>query len=167
MHMKEDVPTTKPAEIEALINRVAGGQMREGDAQLVVRLLRLVLVLVGALAEKKASIARLQRLLFGPRSDKRPKPRAQEDQASPDGVRNGEPKRGEESVGRQWSELSAPPSSVGPKATAESKPRPGHGRLGAAAYTAAERVRCEDPTLRAGDPCPYRLVLRLSSSRTR
>jgi len=108
MRTKENLLSTKPAEIEALIDRVAGGQMCEGDAQLVVRLLRLVLVLVGALAEKTASIARLKRLLFGPRSDKRPKPRAQESPASPDGVRNGEPNRGEESAGGQRSERSAP-----------------------------------------------------------
>jgi len=157
MRTKENLLSTKPAEIEALIDRVAGGQMCEGDAQLVVRLLRLVLVLVGALAEKTASIARLKRLLFGPRSDKRPKPRAQESPASPDGVRNGEPNRGEESAGGQRSERSAPLSAVAPETTAERKPRPGHGRLGAAAYTAAETVRCEHPTLRAGDRCPYRL----------
>src|SRR5713226_7563021 len=127
MSKHEDMPSTKPAEIEALIDRVAGGQMREGDAQLVVRLLRLVLVLVRAIEEKTASIARLKRLLFGPRSDKRLKPQAQESQASPDGVRNGEPNRSEESAGGHRSELSAPLSSVEPETTAERKPRPGHG----------------------------------------
>lgn len=131
--------------------------MREGDAQVVVRLLRLVLVLVAALAEKQASIARLKRLLFGPRADRRPQPRARENQLSPDGERNGEAKPDGESVGEQRSELSVQPSAVASMAAAERKPRPGHGWLGAAAYTAAKTVRCEAPTLRAGDPCPYRL----------
>src|SRR2546428_8386761 len=99
MRTKENLLSTKPAEIEALIDRVAGGQMCEGDAQLVVRLLRLVFVLVGALAQKTASIGRLKRLLFGPRSDKRPKPRAPERPGSPDRVRNGETKPGRESGG--------------------------------------------------------------------
>ena len=89
MRTNDDMLSTKPTEIEALIERVAGGQIREGDAQLVVRLLRLLLVLVHTLEEKKASIARLKRLLFGPRSEKRPKPRTQENPASPEGVRHG------------------------------------------------------------------------------
>jgi hypothetical protein len=66
--------STDPVESEALIGRVKQSGLPERDAMLVERLLRLVLTLVSMLEHKNASIARLKRLLFGPRSDKRRQP---------------------------------------------------------------------------------------------
>jgi hypothetical protein len=47
----------------------------------------------------------------------------------------------------------ASPSPAADPAAARS-PRPGHGRLGAAAYTGAEMVTIAHPTLHRGDRCP-------------
>ncbi len=73
MPMKKDLDhySTDSAEIEALITRLERGQLRDGDAQSLARLLRLLLRLM--LQQKNASLSRLKRLLFGPRSDTRMK----------------------------------------------------------------------------------------------
>jgi hypothetical protein len=63
--------STDPAEIEALITRLEQGELREGDTQLLGRLLRLLLRLITLLQQKNASLARLKRLLFGLWSDMR------------------------------------------------------------------------------------------------
>jgi transposase len=158
MNEKDNIPAINPAEVEALIARVDGAQMYEGDAQVVARLLRLVLMLVRIIEGKNASIARLKRLRFGPRSERRPKPPVQESQVSPEGLGGGELNQGEESAGGQRSELSVlPPTALESETTAGRKPRPGHGRLSATAYAGAATVRCEDPALHPGDHCPYRL----------
>jgi hypothetical protein len=71
MKKDPDQNSTDSAEIEALITRLERGQLRDGDAQLLARLLRLLLRLITLLQHKNASLSRLKRLLFGPRSDKR------------------------------------------------------------------------------------------------
>jgi hypothetical protein len=71
MKKDPDHNSTDSAEIEALITHIERGQLRDGDAQLLARLLRLLLRLITLLQHKNASLSRLKRLLFGPRSDKR------------------------------------------------------------------------------------------------
>jgi hypothetical protein len=71
MKKDPDHKSTDSAEIEALITRIERGQLRDEDAQLLARLLRLLLRLITLLQHKNASLARLKRLLFGPRSDTR------------------------------------------------------------------------------------------------
>ena len=64
-----DHNSTDSAEIEALITRLERGQLRDEDARSPARLLRLLLHLITLLQQKNASLSRLKRLLFGPRSD--------------------------------------------------------------------------------------------------
>jgi hypothetical protein len=71
MKKDPDPNSTDPEEIEALIIRLERGELREGDAQLLGRLLRLLLRLITVLQQKNASLGRLKRLLFGPWSDVR------------------------------------------------------------------------------------------------
>ena len=71
MKKDPDHNSTDSAEIEALITRIKRGQLRDGDAQLLARLLRLLLRLITLLQYKNASLSRLKRLLFGPQSDNR------------------------------------------------------------------------------------------------
>jgi hypothetical protein len=66
MKNDQDHNSTDSAEIEALITRLERGQLRDGDAQLLARLLRLLLRLITFLQHKNASLSRLKRLLFGP-----------------------------------------------------------------------------------------------------
>jgi len=71
MKKDPDHNSTDSAKIETLITRIERGQLRDEDAQLLARLLRLLLRLITLLQHKNASLSRLKRLLFGPRSDKR------------------------------------------------------------------------------------------------
>jgi hypothetical protein len=73
MKKDPDHNSTDSAEIEALITRLERGQLRDEDAQLLARLLRLLLRLIALLQQKNASLSRLKRLLFRPRSDMRMK----------------------------------------------------------------------------------------------
>src|SRR4051812_28195780 len=80
---RDSVTSTDPGEIQALVGRVRQSDRPERDALLVERLLRLVLTLVSLVEHKNASISRLKRLLFGPRSDKRsPAPPASKTEAA-------------------------------------------------------------------------------------
>ena len=74
MKKQDEVPTTNPSEVEALIKRIEGSQLPESDKQLVGRLLRLVLMLLRMVESKNASISRLRKMLFGPRTDKSQQP---------------------------------------------------------------------------------------------
>jgi transposase len=147
MAKHDDIPTTSPAEIEALIERVKQSQLAPRDAQLVERLLRLVLSMATLLQQKNASIKRLKRLLFGPRSDKRTvQPAAAEDKTK------------DQAAAHKTEGLSAAfPSSTSETeqaALAQQRPRrKGHGRMGAAAYTGAQVVLCRHATLKPGDKC--------------
>src|SRR5262249_36012489 len=149
---------TNPFEIEALIERVEGGEMRAGDAQLIGRLLRLALALLRVLEGKNASLARLKRLLFGPKSERRMK-EVQEPQADPHAVTCSQSAQNEgvDEEPRPEAEQSASRSSIEPAAERERQTRPGHGRLGANAYSGAKTVRRTDPTLQPGDCCPHQL----------
>jgi transposase len=146
MAKRDDLPKTDPSEIEALIERVKGSDIAPPDAQLIERLLRLVLSMASLLQQKNASIKRLKRLIFGPGSDNRTAT---------------EPKT-ELTTGNQVSgapaESERPPGS-GPDPdqarSCDQKPRrPGHGRKAASAYSGAQVVICRHPALKAGDHCP-------------
>ena len=133
--------STDPTEIEALIGRVKQSGLPEHDVLLVERLLRLVLTLVSMLAHKNTSIARLKRMLFGPRTEKRDRP------ATP-------PSPSEASA----SDTAAPSDTTSAETTSrEPKPKaPGHGRMKSGRYTGAETVRCGHVEFRVGERCPDR-----------
>ena len=71
MPKHDDSTSTDTSEIEALIARLEAGRLREDDVKTLARLLRTFLALIHLLQRKNSSIARLKRLLFGPRSDTR------------------------------------------------------------------------------------------------
>jgi transposase len=144
MKNEPDPNSTNPAEIEALIARLEQGQLRDGDAQLLGRLLRLLLRLIALLQQKNASLARLKRMLFGPGTERRqaPLPQSEFDPAR------------EANAPSAASSSDAVPAETG-QLRAESVGRKvGHGRKAAAAYTGARVVVCPHPVLRTGDHCP-------------
>lgn len=115
--------STDPAEIEHLIERVRHNQLAEQDYRLLERLLRLLLNLAHIIEQKNASLARLKRLLFGPKSDPPPPPAAISGSTDPITAVEQKPKPA------------------------------GHGRLAGSAYPGAKRVCCTDPARQAGDRC--------------
>jgi hypothetical protein len=145
MKKDPDQNSTDSAEIEALITRIERGQLRDEDAQLLARLLRLLLRLITLLQQKNASLSRLKRLLFGPRSDTR-----REANSSPGAGAEGE----SDSESSTSTENSSPDTPKGSRS--QSPPRKGgHGRMGAEAYTGARVVRCRDEELTHGARCPH------------
>ena len=140
----DDIPKTDPSQIEALIQRLKQSNIDPRDAQLVERLLRLVLSMASLLQHKNASIKRLKRLIFGPSSDKRAVTGSstEEEAAAP----------GEDSEQRPGSDSS--PGTVRSSSTDRKPKRPGHGRMAASAYTGARVVICRHPDFKAGDHCP-------------
>src|SRR5262249_3768154 len=144
MAKQDDIPKTDPSEIEALIQRLKQSNLEPRDAQLVERLLRLVLSMASLLQHKNASIKRLKRLIFGPSSDKRAATggSTEEEAAAP----------GDDSEQQPGSGSS--PGTVRSSSTDQKPKRPGHGRMAASAYTGARVVVCQHPDFKAGDHCP-------------
>jgi hypothetical protein len=71
----EELPTTDTAQIERLIERFKQGRLEPGDAQLIEKLLRLLLTIISFLQGKNSTLLRLKEFLFGgkkrkPDSDK-------------------------------------------------------------------------------------------------
>lgn len=146
MKNEPDPNSTNPVEIEALIARLEQGQLRAGDAQLLGRLLRLLLRLIALLQQKNASLARLKRMLFGPGSDKRTAPESRTE-PPPGATASGAPAESECSPDSG--------SDSGQACAGDQKPkRAGHGRKAASAYTGARVVICRHPALKSGDHCP-------------
>jgi hypothetical protein len=109
--------------------------------ELLQALLESYTYLIGELSKKNITVSRLQKIVFGARTEKTknvidertnaPKsPGASEESSSP----------------------STPPSGSGNE---PSKPRKGHGRNGADAYHGADQIQVPHPSLQAGDACPH------------
>ncbi len=71
MAKREEIPTTDSEQIEQLIERLQQGKLEQSDTRLLERLLRTFLSLLSLLQQKNASIKKLKRMIFGPRSEKR------------------------------------------------------------------------------------------------
>lgn len=71
MKKRDEHNSTDESEIKELIGRLDRGGLREGDAQMLGRLLRLLLSLLSLVQQKNASIKRLKRMIFGPGSETR------------------------------------------------------------------------------------------------
>jgi len=145
MKKDPDQNSTDSAEIEALITRIERGQLRDEDAQLLTRLLRLLLRLITLLQQKNASLSRLKRMLFGPRSDTRLKT-----EPSPATVAEGE----SDSASSTSTEQTSSDTPKGVQSRRSSR-KGGHGRMGSESYTGARVVRCRDAELKIGGGCPH------------
>jgi transposase len=146
---QKEIPATEPAEIETLRQRLRTGRLTAQDLQLLDRLLGSFLSLVNLLQQKNASIARLRRLLFGPRSDTRT---AHKQEPGPSAETSTSPLTGSAPRDEPTTSASSAPSST---LEQTKRQRVGHGRRKAADYTSAEVVQCTDAELKAGDRCPH------------
>jgi transposase len=122
---KPDLVTLSSPQLEELLATLAGMLPAE-TYQLLEQLLRTLQWVMGLIEAKQTTIGRLQRLLFGAKTEKTsrmfpPPPGASLSAAAP----------------------GAPPA----------KPK-GHGRTAAVSYTGAQRVKVPHPHLHPGDRCP-------------
>src|SRR5262245_16318777 len=65
MKNNDDIPTTDTNEIKHLINRVKQGELDQGDALLIEKLLNILLTIVSLLEQKRTSIRRMKGVPFG------------------------------------------------------------------------------------------------------
>jgi hypothetical protein len=130
MAKRDDIPKTDPSEIEALIQRLKQSNIEPRDAQLVERLLRLVLSMASLLQHKNSSIKRLKRLIFGPSSDKRTVTgrSTEEEAAAP----------GDDSEQQPGSGSS--PGTVRSSSTDQKPKRPGHVRMPGLPYSLQQEI---------------------------
>jgi transposase len=122
-------------ELEAILQR-AKAVLSEEDYNKLRALVDSFAYLTHALEDKRTSIERLRKLLFGSSSEKT---------------------RDVIETPRDNVEGAAVADSSGATPRAEKEPvtpPQGHGRHGADAYEGAEKVRVPHPILRSGDPCP-------------
>jgi hypothetical protein len=77
MKNNDDIPTTDTTEIKRLINRVKQGELDQSDAQLIEKLLNILLTIASLLERKHTSIQRMKELLFGMKEKKQGKDEAQ------------------------------------------------------------------------------------------
>jgi transposase len=146
----EEIPKTNPAEIEKLIEQIRAANLEPGAKEKIERLLRTVLALLELLQRKNTSIKKLQQMIFGKRTEKRPDAEARKAEGS------------EKTDESEKADDDQPKASGDQEARAErfaseneEKPkRKGHGRRAASAYSGARIVTCLHETLKVGDGCP-------------
>jgi transposase len=148
------------AHLEEVLGRVEQA-LDTTDATLIRRLFESYVYLAGLVDDKNTSMRRLRQLFFGQRTEKTatvvgrggetaaatPPPHAADPGAAEaDGAASGSLADGARA---------AAAADANAANEAERTPAcPGHGRHGADAYGAAERLDIPHPSLRAGDPCP-------------
>jgi hypothetical protein len=164
----EDAVVQKPAETvtlsaaegEALIARLAVYTPSRSDCEILIQVVRWYFWLVWTVQAAKLSLKKLRALLCGqgPKRPTRCEPGAASGSTSSrgDGVVAGDESVQDEEGARSTAARSQLESVA--SATETSKPqgghRPGTGRLGAEAYTGAERVECHHEELAVGQRCP-------------
>jgi hypothetical protein len=154
MSQANDSLTISRAEVVSLIDRAEQGQLQSSDGVLVAQVGQLVLTLWKVIDQKKVSIAKLRKLLFGPKSEKRNHSQQQDqkpDTASTQAEATTSSNEQAPSSQQENREASTVSSS---EPSAEKKKRRGHGRIGAKKYTGAEKTHCINKEIRPGDNCP-------------
>jgi transposase len=120
-------------ELRAIVERAKAALSVDDHAKLKAAMDTLAFV-TAELQTKQTSLERLRRWLFGPKTETTRT-------IVPPAAAPGAPDPGRR-------------SGAEPDSPAAGPPRPGHGRLGAAAYTGAATVPVPHPSLRRGEGCP-------------
>jgi hypothetical protein len=143
--MKEPKPIEiEAAQVEQLIGKAEKGTLNAAEQRRLVPLLKTLLWLERTLLWTRISLAKLQRILFGKKTEKRRrKPKDLDEGESGDGNGSGGP------AGSGTGRGEDPAAGNGPSARAShGAERRGHGRRAAAHYPGAEKscARCRHTT---------------------
>ena len=165
MNRPEDLDLSRE-DGDALIERLETEIWTAEDRQVLIQVVRLYFCLLFALKETQLSLNRFRIMLFGEKAKLR-KPSSEasldaEPQGGGDGVSaSGSSCDATQAPGEDHGTASEPVGETPPKEESpceanpdDAKPRRGHGRLSAEAYTGAERVECRHQELAPGDRCP-------------
>lgn len=129
--MKGTVVELTTEKMEGLIQRLDTETLRDDDLPTIKAIIKSYLLVTQALQEKKASIKKLLRMIFGAHTEKAKTVLAK--------------------IASTAKALAGNGAEVGKESG--KKPR-GHGRKGASAYTGAEKITVSHPTMKTGDVCP-------------
>lgn len=142
---KPDHIDLKPEELDALIQRVKESSLSEDDCKIIEALVATIIALGKAVDDKKASIKKLLKMIFGPSSEKSSKILNDPDEQS-------EPDEANGSEETKTEDESAPE----PKAAPEAKPKKqkGHGRKKASDYKGLDIIPVKHQDIKHGDTCP-------------
>jgi len=125
------------------------------DATLIRRLFESYVYVAGLVEDKNTSIRRLRQLFFGKRTEKTAtvvgRSQTSEVASSPDAADHDAAASG---LVADSAVTGGQPDTNAANEADSAPARPGHGRNGAEAYGAAERIDIPHPSLTAGDPCP-------------
>jgi transposase len=141
------------ADLERLSERLASGTLEQADRALARQALGVLILILKRAEQTRISLRRLQKLLFGPRTEKgsRPPPAG----GLSGGSATGEPAASSSPVSPQpAAAVDQPGAGSGESRPRAEQPSPGHGRLAASAYTGAQVVALSHPDLQATDLCP-------------
>jgi hypothetical protein len=149
------------AEVEQLIEKAQQGTLDAAEQRRLVPLLRTLVWLERTLLETRISLSKLKRILFGKKTEKRPR-KPKDPNSGDEGGGHGSDGDGtgtDEGFGSDDpSANTTSPSSGMPEGeqTGESNTnkRRGHGRRGAADYPGATTVCCPHDQYRSGGRCP-------------
>ena len=136
--------------LEDVLRRAETNELTDEDCATIRTLFVSYVHLLDLLKNKKTSIDRLRKLLFGASTEKLA--------AVLGGLKDSQPPVVESPVTEASAEggvdaVASPPAAADTEETAK-KPAKGHGHNGADAYTGAEKVEVRHESLQPGDPCP-------------
>ena len=157
--MKDPQPLEiEETDVEQLIQKAEHGTLDAAEQKRLVPLLRTLVWIQRALLETRISLSRLRRILFGKKTEKRPRKPKDPDSGS-DGGGEGSGGNPEEGCGSEDppadnGEPASGLQSGGQQIDSNTKKRRGHGRRAAADYPGAETVFCPHDEYRSGDRCP-------------
>lgn len=126
--MKATVVDLTTEEMEELIQRIEAAALRDDDLPTIKAIIKSYLLVIRALQDKKASIRKLMRMIFGAHTEK---------------------------AKTVLTTIASTAKALAGNGDRESGKKPcGHGRNGASAYTGAEKITVPHPTMKTGDVCP-------------
>jgi hypothetical protein len=155
--MKDPQPIEiEAAEVEQLIQKAEHGLLDAAEQKQLVPLLRTLVWIQRTLLETRISLSRLKRILFGKKTEKRPRKPKDPDSGSDGGGKgsDGNPDTGCDDPPADNGEPASGPPSGGQEHDSTTNKRRGHGRRAAAEYPGAETVSCPHEEYQSGDRCP-------------
>ena len=157
--MKDPQPIEiEEAYLEQLIHKAEQGTLDAAEQKQLVPLLRTLVWIQRTLLETRISLSRLKRILFGKKTEKRPRKPKDPDNGSDGGGTGsgGNPDQGcgSEDPPADNGEPASGLQSGGQEIDSNTKKRRGHGRRAAADYPGAETVFCPHDEYHSGDRCP-------------
>jgi hypothetical protein len=153
--MKEPQPIDiEDAQVEQLIRKAQQGTLDSAEQKRLVPLLKTLVWLQRSLLETRISLSKLRRILFGKKTEKRPRKPKDPNGGSDGGAKGSDEGRGSHDPPAQTADLSQATPQDEQSGASKAKQSRGHGRRAAADYPGAERVFCAHDEYRPGDRCP-------------